>query len=70
MIERLLLDDNKFIFSFAVTSEYEAGHKELVRTPEISNVRAVIAENSVEDGLTLRVILNDVVGAILQWSTA
>jgi hypothetical protein len=24
----------------------------LVRTPEISNVRAVIAENTVEDGLT------------------
>ncbi|MFZ0327969.1 MAG: hypothetical protein WBP64_06940 [Nitrososphaeraceae archaeon] len=40
----------------------------LVRTPEISNVRAVIAENTVEDGLTLRVILTGVVGAILQWS--
>ena len=40
----------------------------LVRTPEISNVRAVIAENTVEDGLTLRVILTGVVGAIIQWS--
>jgi hypothetical protein len=37
----------------------------LVRTPEISNVRAVIAENTVEDGLTLRVILTGVVGVIL-----
>jgi hypothetical protein len=34
----------------------------LVRTLEISNIRAVIAEYTVEDGLTLRVILTGVVG--------